>query len=99
MSQNTSDTTQYRDTHNKSIVTNDGDEHENEFGQPSDEVDRQENKQKTASQNHPERDFQQIQTRNQKKMNHTSNDSLLTDNDTLIDPQIIRQQEQTQRIK
>ena len=99
MSQNTSDTTQYRDTHNKSIVTNDGDEHENEFGQPSDEVDRQENKQKTASQNHPERDFQQIQTRNKKKMNHTSNDSLLTDNDTLIDPQIIRQQEQTQRIK
>ena len=71
MSQNTSDTTQYRDTHNKSIVTNDGDEHENEFGQPSDEVDRQENKQKTASQNHPERDFQQIQTRNHAKKNES----------------------------
>ena len=37
MSQNISNTTQYRDTHNESIVTDDGDEHENELEQTFDE--------------------------------------------------------------
>lgn len=68
---------------------------------PHDPEIRKHTKKKTATQNHPERDLQQIQTRNhaKKKMNYTSNDSLLADNDTLIEPQIIRQQEQTQIIK